>query len=83
MENVYLLRGIISIPSPLFKRGGAIPCNKAEKQSSGLEFGLAPPFWGLLFDTSTLAAETGKSQGFARSGAQFAAQNFLKHLHSQ
>ena len=22
MENVYLLRGIISIPAPLFKRGG-------------------------------------------------------------
>ena len=74
---------IISIPPPLFKRGGDIPCNKAEKQSSGLEFGLSPPFWGLLFDTSTLAAETGKSQGFALRKAQFAAQNFLKYLHSQ
>ena len=46
MENVYLLRGIISIPAPLFKRGGAIPCNKAEKQSSGFEFGLELSFLG-------------------------------------
>jgi len=54
-----------------------------QKQSSGFEFGLAPPFWGLLFDTSTLTAETGKSQGFALRKAQFAAQDFLKYLHPQ
>jgi hypothetical protein len=48
---------------------------------------LRPPFWGLLVDTPTLAAVTGKSQGFAlrkaQFAAQFAAQDFLKYLHSQ
>ena len=34
----------------------------AQKQSSGFEFGLAPPFWGLLFDTSTLAPRRAKAK---------------------
>ena len=39
--------------------------NRAPASSSGLR----PPFWGLLFDTPTRDAVTGKSRGFARSGA--------------
>ncbi len=55
--------GIVLRVSCIFGADGAN--NRASASSSGLR----PPFWGLLFDTPTRDAETGKSQGFARSGA--------------
>ena len=59
---------IISIPAPLFKRGGHFVasflqfcCRWRENRAPASSSGLRPPFWGLLFDTPTRDAVTGPS----------------------
>ena len=75
MENVYLLRGIVSIPAPLFKRGGHFVARFLQFccrwRKNRLRLLVDMPRRGRLRValSGSCFAVTGKSRGFARSGA--------------